>query len=253
MINCAAVSARNITACEPSAPTSTELDGTSGSTDTAIPETWEDRKSRHLCRFLVNDRHISGSTHTQALCALLFLYKTVLQIELPWIEGIHRPKRAPKRPVVLMPQEVHLVFAQMTGVHQLFAQMLYGTGMRLSECAALRIKDVDFQRREITIREGKGGKDRITMLPLSPVAPLREQIAQSRALWQEDRIALRPGAMLPHALERKYPKAGEQLGWFWVFPSDHESTDPVSASCVGIISINKRYSVPSSVLWPPPN
>ncbi|MEN3293357.1 MAG: hypothetical protein V7642_2610, partial [Burkholderiales bacterium] len=178
--------------------------------------------------FLVNHRHISGSTHTQALCALLFLYKTVLEIELPWIEGIHRPKRAPKRPVVLTPQELNLVFAQMAGVHQLFAQMLYGTGMRLSECAGLRIKDVDFQRREITIREGKGGKDRVTMLPLSLVAPLRGQIDRSRSLWQEDRIALRPGVMLPHALERKYPKAGEQLGWFWVFPSDHEPTDPRS-------------------------
>jgi integron integrase len=178
--------------------------------------------------FLVNDRNIAGSTHTQALCALLFLYKTVLEIELPWIDGIHRPKRPPKRPVVLTPQEVNLVFAQMEGVHKLFAQMLYGTGMRLSECAGLRIKDVDFQRWEITIREGKGGKDRVTMLPLSLVAPLREQINQSRLLWHEDRIALRPGVMLPHALERKYPKAGEQLGWFWVFPSDHESTDPRS-------------------------
>jgi integron integrase len=116
----------------------------------------------------------------------------------------------------------------MTGVHKLFAQMLYGTGMRLSECAGLRIKDVDFQRREITIREGKGGKDRVTMLPLSLIVPLREHIEQSRLLWQEDRTSLRPGVMLPHALERKYPKAGEQLGWFWVFPSDHESTDPRS-------------------------
>lgn len=178
--------------------------------------------------FLINERKISGSTFTQALSALLFLYKVVLQIELPWIEGLHRPKRPPKRPVVLTPTEVNLVFAQMTGVHRLFAQMLYGTGMRLSECAALRIKDVDFQRREITIREGKGGKDRITMMPLTLIGPLREQIAQSRLLWNEDRVALRPGVMLPWALERKYPKAGEQLGWFWVWPSDHESTDPRS-------------------------
>jgi integron integrase len=178
--------------------------------------------------YLVNDRDVSGSTYTQALCALLFPYKTVLGMELPWIDGIHRPKRPPKRPVVLTPQEVDLVFAQMEGVHRLFAQLLYGSGMRLSECAQLRIKDVDFQRREILVREGKGGKDRITMLPLSLVAPLREQIEQSRRVWEIDRSTQRPGVMLPHALERKYPKAGMQLGWFWVFPSDHESTDPRS-------------------------
>jgi integron integrase len=180
--------------------------------------------------YLVNDRKIAGSTYTQAICALLFLYRTVLDFELPWIEGVHRPKRPAKRPIVLTPHEVNLIFTQMDGVHQLFAQLLYGTGMRLSDCAQLRIKDVDFQRREITIREGKGGKDRVTMLPTSLVQPLRAQIDIARALWQEDRIALRPGVMLPHALERKYPKAGEQLGWFWVFPSDHESTDPRSGS-----------------------
>lgn len=178
--------------------------------------------------YLVNDRDVSGSTYTQALCALLFLYKTVLGIELPWIAGIHRPTRPPKRPVVLTPQEVSLVFAQMEGVHRLFAQLLYDTGMRLSECAQLRIKDVDFQRREIVVREGKGGKDRITMLPVSLVVPLRDHVEQSRRLWEEDRTSQRPGVMLPHALERKYPKAGLQLGWFWVFPSNHESTDPRS-------------------------
>jgi integron integrase len=129
---------------------------------------------------------------------------------------------------VLTPQEVNLVFAQMDGVHRLFAQLLYGTGMRLSECAQLRIKDVDFQRREIVVREGKGGKDRITILPLSLVVPLRDQVEQSRRLWEEDRASECPGVMLPHALERKYPRAGLQLGWFWVFPSDHESTDPRS-------------------------
>jgi integron integrase len=129
---------------------------------------------------------------------------------------------------VLTRTEVNLVLAQMEGVYQLIARLLYGTGMRLSECAQLRIKDIDFQRREITIRAGKGGKDRMTMLPLSLVQPLRTQIDRARELHEQDRLHQRAGVMLPYALERKYPKAGTHLGWFWVFPSDHESTDPRS-------------------------
>jgi integron integrase len=114
----------------------------------------------------------------------------------------------------------------MRGVYQLVARTLYGTGMRLFECAQLRIKDVDLQRREVLVREGKGGKDRITVLPLSLVQLLGEQIGVARAIFEQDRAQGRPGVRLPFALDRKYPKAGTQLGWFWVFPSDHESTDP---------------------------
>jgi integrase len=150
----------------------------------------------------------------------------VLGIDLPWIEGLSRPKRPPKRPVVLTQTEVKLVLEQMRGAYQLVARMLYGTGMRLFECAQLRIKDVDLQRREVLIREGKGGKDRITVLPLSLVQLLQEQIGAARAIFEQDRAQGRPGVRLPYALDRKYPKAGTQLGWFWVFPSDHESTDP---------------------------
>jgi integron integrase len=181
---------------------------------------------RTFLSYLNNDRHIAGSTYSQALCALLFLYKEVLGIELPWIEGLSRPKRPPKRPVVLTQTEIKLVLDQMSGIYQLVARLLYGTGMRLFECAQLRIKDVDLQRREVLVRGGKGGKDRITILPLSLVQPLREQIGIARAIFEQDRTHSRPGVMLPYALERKYPKAGTQLGWFWVFPSDHESTDP---------------------------
>jgi integrase len=167
---------------------------------------------RSFLSFLNNDRQIAGSTYSQALCALLFLYKEVLGIELAWIEGISRPKRPPKRPVVLTQTEIKLVLEQMGGVYRLVAQMLYGTGMRLFECAQLRIKDVDLQRREVLIREGKGGKDRITVLPLSLVQPLREQIGIARAIFEQDRAQGRPGMMLPYALERKYPKAGSQTG-----------------------------------------
>lgn len=175
--------------------------------------------------YLANERNVSASTHHQALCALLFLYKNVLQIELPWLDNVQRPVKPARRPTVLTRQELELVFARMEGVYLLIARLLYGTGMRLMECAQLRIKDIDFQRREITIRQGKGGKDRITMLPLSLVQPLREQVALAKTWYDEDRLNRRNGVMLPGALERKYPAAGTQWGWYWVFPSDHESTD----------------------------
>jgi integron integrase len=176
--------------------------------------------------FLANERQVSVSTHHQALCALLFLYKTVLGIDLAWIDGSSRPVKPARVPTVLTVQEVESVLSRMDGVCGLIARLLYGTGMRLTECAQLRIKDVDFQRREIIVRQGKGGKDRVTVLPLSLVAPLRDQIKTAESLFNEDRQNQRDGVMLPFALERKYPKAGIQLGWFWVFPSDHESTDP---------------------------
>lgn len=175
---------------------------------------------------LNNERNIAGATFSQALCALLFLYKEVPGFELPWIEGITRPKRPHKKPCVLTQTEVKLVLGQMTGLYQLIARLLCGTGMRLFECAQLRPKDVDSQRREILTREGKGGNDRITVLPLSQMQPLREQIAESRRIYYQYRLHQRPSVMLPYALERKYPKSGTQLGWFWLFPSDHESTDP---------------------------
>lgn len=180
--------------------------------------------------YLSNERKVSVSTHKQALCALLFLYKNVLQVDLPWMEQLNRPTRPPRRPVVLTPAEVNAVLSRMSGTHGLIARTLYGTGMRLMECMTLRIKDVDFERREITVRDGKGNKDRVTMLPLSLAAALREQIAAARTLFDEDRAHRRMGVMLPDALERKYPQAGEQWGWFWVFPSDHESTDPRSGA-----------------------
>ena len=178
--------------------------------------------------YLANERNVSVSTHHQALCALLFLYKNVLQIELPWFDNGHRPAKPVRRPTVLTRQELERIFAQMDGIYLLIARLLYGTGMRLMECAQLRVKDVDFQRREITIRQGKGGKDRVTMLPLSLVQPLREQVSRAKALYEEDRLHRRNGVMLPGALERKYPAAGAHWGWYWIFPSDHESTDPRS-------------------------
>lgn len=187
--------------------------------------------------YLSNERQVAAATHKQALCALLFLYKNVLQMDLPWMAELSRPTRPPKRPAVLTPGEVESVFQQMSGTHALIARLLYGTGMRLMECMMLRVKDVDFERREITVRDGKGGKDRMTMLPLMLLVPLREQIGVARELFDDDRSHQRTGVMLPHALERKYPRAGTQWGWYWVFPSDHESTDPRS----GVVRRHHMY------------
>lgn len=187
--------------------------------------------------YLANDRSVAISTHKQALCALLFLYKQVLEMDLPWMEELPRPTRPPKVPTVLTPDEVAAVLSRLQGVYSLIACLLYGTGMRLMECMTLRVKDVDFGRREIIIREGKGGKDRRTMLPLSLIAPLRDHLAEVRKLFEMDRAADRSGVMLPYALEKKYPSAGKRWAWFWVFPSDHESTDPRS----GIVRRHHLY------------
>ncbi|MFC7516356.1 tyrosine-type recombinase/integrase [Herbaspirillum sp. GCM10030257] len=127
-------------------------------------------------------------------------------------------------------QEINLIFAQMTGTYLLIARLLYGTGMRL-------MKDIDFQRREITIRRGKGNKDRLTMLPLSLAQPVRDQSEYAKSLYEDDRLYRRNGVMLSDALERKYPSAGTQWGWYWAFPSDHESPDPRS----GIVRRHHLY------------
>jgi integron integrase len=179
---------------------------------------------------VANQRGASASTHKQALAALLFLYRHVLDAELPWMQEIGRPQSPARLPTVLSTDEVQRLLAAMADVPGLVARLLYGTGMRKMECLRLRVKDLDFDRGVVVVREGKGRKDRITMLPRALVPALRSQLAYARSLWAADRAAGRPGVELPGALARKYPRAGESWGWFWVFPSDHESTDP--RSCV---------------------
>ena len=177
---------------------------------------------------LANARNVSASTHQQALSALLFLYKRVLDIDLPWLGDLIRPKKPQRLPTVLTREEVNALLAHMEGTPLLMARLLYGTGMRLMECVRLRVKDVEFSRHEIVVRDGKGGKDRMTMLPESLVADLDAQLRRVRSLWEADRNRNAPGVALPDAMERKYPNAGKQWGWFWVFPASGESTDPRS-------------------------
>ena len=152
---------------------------------------------------------VSASTQNQALAALLFLYKEVLGIELAWLENIPRARRPRRLPTVLTREEAHRVLAQMSGTHALMARMLYGTGMRLTECLCLRVKDLELERREILIREGKGGKDRVTVLPASLVESLRDHLVRVRALFERDRASDVPGVELPGALARKSQELNE--------------------------------------------
>ena len=175
---------------------------------------------------LAVDGGVSASTQGQALAALLFLYKQVLGIELPWLDEVVRAKRPQRVPTVLSVDEVARVLRCLDGVHALMANLLYGTGMRLMECLRLRVKDVDLSRREITIREGKGNKDRHTMIPVSLIPALADQLETVREIWRRDRAAELPGVHLPDALERKKPEEGKTLAWFWLFPGRELSTDP---------------------------
>jgi integron integrase len=177
---------------------------------------------------LAEQRNVSASTHNQALSALLFLYREVLAVDLPWLDGIKRPTHAKRIPSVLTKDEVAGVLSQMDGVTALLARLLYGTGMRLMEGLRLRIKDVEFDRHVIIVREAKGNKDRVVMLPRSLAPAMRMQMLAARAVWEADRQAQRGGVEVPHALESKYPKVACTWGWFWIFPSPTFSVDPRS-------------------------
>jgi integron integrase len=176
--------------------------------------------------WLATDRQVSASTHKQALSALLFLYQRVLGLQLPWMDEISRPRSDARLPVVLSHDEVACVLTALAVEHRLLGQLLYGTGLRLLEGLRLRVKDLDFERRAIVVREGKGSKDRVVMLPASLDQPLRRQLAAAHQLWAADRAAGVAGVQLPHALARKYPRAPLAWAWFWVFPQASLSCDP---------------------------
>jgi len=179
-------------------------------------------------KYLAAQRNVAPSTHNQALSALLFLYREVLDIDLPWLNDIGRPKARERLPEVLSQTEVAALLAAVEPELSCLARLIYGTGMRLMEALRLRVKDLDFERGCVVVREGKGGKDRVLMLPASLEKDLRDALANARAVWVADRAAGAPGVFMPDALARKYPRAAESWAWFWVWPSPVESTDPVS-------------------------
>lgn len=171
-------------------------------------------------------RDVSASTQNQALAALLFLYKDVLKLELPRLQDVVRAKKPRHLPVVLTREEVEVLLAQMQGVQWLVANVLYGSGLRLLEALRLRVKDVDFTRREIVVRDGKGQKDRVTMLPKRVSEPLQAYLEKVQRLHREDLAEGFGEANLPFALARKYPGAAREWGWQFVFPSVNRSRDP---------------------------
>lgn len=177
---------------------------------------------------LATHGHVSASTQSQALSALLFLYRVVLEVELPWMDNVVRAKKPRRLPSVLSRDEVRRVLDRMDGIYGLMARLLYGSGMRLMECCRLRVKDVDFGRHEILVREGKGAKDRVTMLPESLTEPLQSHLAKRRLLYEDDLAKGMAEVYMPDALARKYPRAASEWVWQYVFPSGSYSVDPRS-------------------------
>lgn len=198
----------------------------------------------HVQRFLAHlaeHLKVSSSTQNQALNAIVFLYRHVLQRELGDIGTIPHAIRPKRLPVVFSPTEVRKVLSFLHGPDLLMASILYGTGLRLSECTALRIKDIDFAESLVYVRQGKGGKDRLTMLPQSLIPRLQQQIAMVRDLHQKDLQEHYGGTTLPDALERKYPNAPKELAWQFLFPASRRWLDPLS-------NTERRHHCDESVL-----
>jgi integron integrase len=177
---------------------------------------------------LAVDRGVAPSTQNQAKSAILFLYRGVLELQLPWLDEVVAAHSRRRLPVVLTSGEARRLLAEMNGTPGLLAALLYGTGMRLLEGLRLRVKDLEFERREIVVRHGKGGKDRVTVLPENLILPLQQQIARAKALHDADLAAGFGEVLLPDALALKYPQAARAWGWQWVFPSATRSADPRS-------------------------
>jgi len=193
-----------------------------------------------LTRLATRD-HVAASTQNQALSALLFLYREVLGVELAWMENVVRARRPQRLPVVLSRAQTGQLLALLSGREALMAGLLYGSGLRLMECVRLRVKDVDLVRNELTVRDGKGGKDRMTVLPAALREPLARQLADVRVLHARDLAAGLGRVHLPHALARKYPHAAAEPGWQYVFPATRISIDPRDG-------VRRRHHIDEKVL-----
>jgi integron integrase len=183
---------------------------------------------RAYLSYLAVEKNVAASTQNVARSALLFLYRAVLQIDLPALGQIEAAQRPQRLPVVFTRDEAKTILSHLTGEHFLIASLLYGSGLRLMECLQLRVKDLDFAYGQITVRDGKGEKDRRTMLPASLGEPLRRQLEKAELLHKQDLIEGYGAVYLPYALERKYPNAPREWGWQYIFPAANRSTDPRS-------------------------
>jgi len=192
------------------------------------PETMGSIEVTSFLSHLAVERHCAPSTQNQALNALLFLYRQVLEIDLPWLDQVVRAKRPARIPVVLTTSEVRSVLTHLAPPYHLVVRLLYGSGLRIGEATRLRIKDIDLQRRSLTVRDGKGAKDRVTVLADSCIAAVRDQIERALAICSDDRQRKRGGVLIPYALSRKYPNARFEYAWQFVFPAQNPSREPRS-------------------------
>jgi len=208
-----------------------------GSSDSSFITT----SATHFLSSLASESHVSASTQNQTLNALLFLYRAVLGKQIGYVNGVVRAKRPKRLPVVLTRQEVRSVVGLLTGPAWIMGMLLYGAGLRLMECLRLRVKDVDFSRGEIRVRSGKGDRDRVTMLPAAVNEPLRRHLEVVRKQCETDLKSGYSGVSLPDALEQKYPNAGKEWSWQWVFPASSLYTDRQSG-------LRKRHHLHESVL-----
>lgn len=183
-----------------------------------------EREVTAFLTYLAVDKNVAASTQNQALAAILFLYQKVLEMKLDWLEDVVRARRPKRLPVVLSRDEVARLLNTLQGLPQLIARLMYGTGMRLLEALRLRVKDVDFARRQVIVRAGKGDKDRYTMMPEALIEPLQAHLLKVAALHKADLANGFGSVQLPFALARKYPKADREWGWQYVFPSGKFST-----------------------------
>lgn len=190
------------------------------------PQELEGTEIRDFLTYLAVERKVSSSTQSQALNALVFVFRHVLNKKIEHLLDAVRAHPRRRLPVVLTVKEVERIFESMSGVHRLMAMLIYGCGLRLSECASLRIKDIDLEQGMVIVRAGKGDKDRRTVLPNRIKDDLIQQIATIRVLYEHDGKQGLSGVSLPGALDRKYPNAGKEWGWFWLFPSQSLSVDP---------------------------
>jgi len=206
----------------------------------------------HVAAFLTDlamGRRVSASTQSQAMAAVLFLYRHVLRRPMGWLQGIARARRPERVPVVLTRDEVAAVLARLTGEHWLIATLMYGSGLRLLEALSLRVKDIDFAIHEITVRRGKGAKDRVTMLPEALVGRLRSHLELVKARHQRALAEGGGSVLLPEALDRKYPAASREWGWQWVFPGrrhhlHHSAVQRMFKKAVRGAGVAKNASMP---------
>ena len=183
------------------------------------PKTLGKQHVEAFLNYLITQRRLSASSQSQALNAIIFMYKQVLEQDFGWLDGLVRAKRKIFLPTVLSVDEVRLILSLMSGTTKLMAELIYGTGMRVNECTQLRIKDIDFKMKAIMIRQGKGGKDRMTILPEKLIEPLQQHLVKVMSLHKDDCLKGAGFTPLPGALYKKYPTIGQSVGWQYVFPS----------------------------------